>query len=220
MMPQSTFMVTAPVEAGQLEHLRVILRSMDRHGGMADPGNPLVPFGQFDRLHVARFFIAEAVTGDDIAVYGVTPSEWPPTLVFLGDCDGPTDSFLAELVARAGPGLRKIFSYCVGFSEDASDLLDWMKKHNIKPAANYINWIGRTVVQAREEADLHKGLAGHLKEIIDEVGIEDTRQLRQNLLSFMEFEQQQGRLLLTPRPRTPPGWAVRNFLHLVGVPLG
>lgn len=219
MMPQSTFMVSAPVDDGQLESLRETLKSLNRHGGMADPENALVPFGQFDRLHVARFFVAEAITGGDIAVYGVTPTEWPPTLVFLGDCDGPTDIFLAELVARAGPGLRKIFSYCVGFSAEHSNLLDWMKQHNTKPAANYINWIGRTVIQAREEADLHEALAGHLKDIVDEVGAKDTRQLRQDLLSFIEFEQQQGRLRLTPRPRTPLGWAVRNIVHLVGVPL-
>ncbi len=219
MMPQSTFMVTAAVESGQLEALRALLKTLTHHGGMADPENTLVPFAQFDRLHMARFFIAEAVTGDDIAVYGVTPVEWPPTLVFLGDCDGPTDRFLAELVARAGPGLRQIFSFCTGFSPEDSDLLAWMKAHNKKPAANYINWIGRTVVQAREEADLHEALAARLKQAVAELGADDTRRLRQDLLSFIEFERQQGRLRLTPVPPTPPGWAVRNFLHLVGVPL-
>ena len=111
---------------------------------MADPENALVPFGQFERLHFARFVILEAPTADDIAVYGLPPAQWPTSLAFLGDCDGPADSFLADLVDRAGAGLRQVFAYCQDFSPE-SDLLDWMKRHEQPSAASYVNWIGRTV---------------------------------------------------------------------------
>ena len=39
------------------------------------------------------------------------------------------------------------------FAADA-DLERWMEAHRIKPAASYVNWVGRTVVQVREEARL------------------------------------------------------------------
>ena len=219
MMPQSAFMIHAPVEDTQLEKLRAVLNSMNNRPGMAASDNPLVPFTRFDRLHMARFVILEATTGADIKAYAITPSPWPATLVFLGDCDGPAELFLAELVVRAGDGLRQIFSHCRGFDADHSELLEWMKQHSKKPSANYINWIGRTVVQVHEEAALQRALSTQLEEIVDEIGVEDTRELRQRLLSFVEFAKQDGRITLTPVPRTPPGWWMRNLLHKFGVPI-
>lgn len=219
MMPQSAFMIHAPVEDSQLEKLRAVLKSMNNQPGMADPVNPLVPFARFDRLHMARFVILEATTGADIEAYAITSFPWPATLVFLGDCDGPADTFLAELVVRAGEGLRQIFSHCSGFAADQSELLDWLKQHSRKASANYINWIGRTVVQVHEEAALQRALSTELREVVDEIGTQDTRELRQRLLSFVEFAKQDGSITLTPVPRTPPGWLVRNLLHKYAVPV-
>ena len=53
------------------------------------------------------------------------PSPWPVSLAFLGDCDGDLASFLDELVATAGPGLRQIFAHCEGFGP-STDLRYWM----------------------------------------------------------------------------------------------
>jgi len=219
MMPQSTFMIVAPVAAERVGDLRAILESMNVESGVADPANPVVPFGQFDRLHVARLVIVEAKTSDDLRAHGVAPRPWPPTLVFLGDCDGPYRTFLAELAVRAGPGLRKIFSHCEGFAADERDLLGWMKRRNQRPSANYINWLGRRVVQVHEETALHEALAIELRNIVDKVGSENARQLRQKLLSFVELEKHHGRLKLTPEPPTPWGWRLRNLLHKLGLPL-
>ncbi len=217
MTPQSTFLISAVIRDGQMENLRNLLGSMNGTGGRVDPENVLVPFGRFDRLHVARFVILEAKTADDIKVFGLAPYDWRPTLLFVGDCDGDRDSFLAELVARAGPGLKKIFSFCEGFSEDR--LLDWLKEHNIRPKANYVNWIGRTVRQVHEEEALHQSLSNHLQKIVDGVGRENCRALRQKLLSHVEVEKQAGRLTVTAPERTPLGWRLRNLLHMIGIPL-
>ena len=125
MTPQSTFMVLAPIAAGREDELRALLATMNARAGMADPQNALVPFGRFDRLHFARFVIVEAPSADDIAAYGMPPSTWPPSLAFLGDCDGPADTFLADLARRAGDGLRRIFAHCGGLApEDDLLLLD------------------------------------------------------------------------------------------------
>ncbi len=219
MTPQSTFLISAVIREGQLENLRKLLGSMNGDVGRANPENSLVPFGQFDRLHVARFVILEAKTADEIKKYGLAPYEWRPALLFLGDCDGDRDTFLAELVVRAGPGLRKIFSCCEGFSEDHNQMLKWLKKHNICPEANYINWIGRTVRQVHQENALHQSLANYLQKITGDLDRESCRALRQKLLSHVELEKQAGLLALTVPERAPIGWKVRNLLHMIGIPL-
>jgi len=219
MTPQSNFMIVAAIRNGQMESLRSLLVSMNRTVGHADPESGLVPFGRFNRLHVARFVILELKTINEIREYGLIPHEWCPSLAFLGDCDGDRDSFLKELALLAGPGLRKIFSFCEGFSEDTSPLLVWMEEHCISPSANYINWVGRTVKQVREEQSLHQSLSSCLQEIVGTTGRENTRAIRQKLLSHVEKEKHAGRLTLTPPEPTPLGWKIRNMLHKIGIPL-
>lgn len=220
MTPQSTFMIVAPVADARMGKLRKLLAGMNRNKliGHVDPDNSLVPFGRFDRLHFARFTIIEAKTAEEIRAYGVTPRPWRPTLAFIGDFDGDRDSFLANLAKHAGPGLKTIFSLCDGFSED-SNLLEWMKEHNIHPATSYINWIGRTVKQVHEEAALHDSLSRYLQEIVMDVGRKNPRALRQKLLSHVEMEKHAGRLTLTSPQPTPRGWKIRNLLHMIGLPL-
>lgn len=219
MTPQSTFMIAATVRVGQLKALRDLLSSMNKVPGHADPNNSLVPFGRFDRLHFARFVIIEAKTLQEIQKFGVKPRLWRPTLAFLGDIDGDASTFLAELVEYAELGLKKIFSHCDDFAEENQNLLEWMRERNTDPKANYVNWFGRTVKQVHEEAALHKSLSLYLQKIVDDVGRENIRTLRQKLLSHVEMEKYKGRLTLSPPEPTPTEWKIHNFLHKIGVPL-
>ena len=212
-------MIVAAVAYGKTEELRALLASMNNQPGMADPDNDLVPFAQFDRLHVARFVILEPNSAEDGEVGTSNSSEWPPTLAFLGDCDGSAETFIAELAVRADSGLRRIFSYCENFISADESLVAWMHDHNIKPNANYVNWIGRTIAQIREEEALHRALSAELKNIVADSGRENPRALRQKLLSFVELEQSQHRLPLSPPAPTPIDWLVKNLLHKFGVPL-
>jgi hypothetical protein len=218
MTPQSTFMVVAPLADGQEENLRSLLASMNALPGMADPDNRLVPFGRFERLHFARFVVLDAPTEEDIVVYDIPPSRWPTSLVFLGDCDGPADALLVELAEKAGDGLREIFAFCRDFPADG-DLLEWMRRHEQRPAASYVNWIGRTVVQVREEQALRAALVDYLQNGGAATPGEPPTSLRKRLVRFVEGERQAGRLHLTPPEPTPLDWRVRNALHAVGVPL-
>ena len=153
MTPQSNFMIVAPVAAGKTDDLRRLLASMNGRPGVVDPQNPLVPFAQLTRLHFARFLVLEDVTLGDITAYNLPRINYPTYLAFLGDFDGPFDAFLADLVHQAGEGLKRIFSYCDDFAS-GSDVLSWMKSHNVRPATIYVNWIGRTTQQVREEEAL------------------------------------------------------------------
>ena len=220
MTPQSNFMIVAPVREGQLDALRALLAGMNKSIGLADPDNSLVPFGYFERLHMARFVIIEAITANEIKAYGKTPYPWQPALAFIGDCDGDRNSFLAELAERAGKGLETLFAFCEGFPDaNSRTLLQWLKSHNIKPAANYVNWLGRTVRQVHEEAALHRCLSAYLPTIVTEVGRDNTRALRQKLLSHVQMQQHAGLLKLSPEQPTPWCWRIRNGLHKIGIPL-
>ena len=162
MTPQSSFMVLAPIVPAREAKLRDLLDSMNEAPGRVNASNALIPFKQFDRLHFARLLILNDQTTGDARVYGSTPQTYPLYLAFLGDIDGETGSFLEELARQAPTGLRTIFSCCDGFSQD-TDLDRWMKEHQAPPIANYVNWRGRTVRRAEEEAKLQDALQGYLR---------------------------------------------------------
>jgi len=215
MTPQGQFLIMAPVAQGREDSLRSLLASMNSSPGVVDPQNALVPFGQFDRLHFARLLILTDPTQADIAVYGV-PIPWlRPTLAFLGDCDGSGEAMLADLAARAAPGLRQIFACCEGFRHDA-DLLAWMRQHQQNPAADYVNTVGRTVRQIREEAALYDALAGYLGARERALAISDPRELRRLLIAYVAEQQAAGKLVLSAPEPTPPGWWLGNIANLAG----
>ena len=218
MTPQTTFLILAPVAEGRQEELRALLSSMTLKPGLADPDNALVPFGRFDRLHVARLFIVEVDTWRDIAAHGVEPRPYPPQLAFLGDIDGDRESFLAELAGRAGEGLGQIFAHCEGFDGER-DLLKWMRARNVREAANYVNMRGRTVRQVHEEAAIRDALSSRLTELVATHGTEDATRLHTELAAFVRAEQREGRLTLTPEAPTPPLRALGDLAEKIGVPL-
>lgn len=202
-------MVTAPVRPGREQSLRALLATMNSSPGVVDPNNVLVPFGRFDNIHVARFVVADDQTLDDRAAFpGLRPTE-PILLIFLADCDGSGDELLAMIARAAGPGLREIFAHCDGF-DDAGDLLAWMRDHQTPPTAVYVNWIGRTVRQAREEAALRDALHETLHYGSAGVPRGDPQRLREHLRAAMIAT---GPKLTAIEPRTLAQW----IAHVLGV---
>ncbi len=219
MTPQADFMIAAPVNMDRIHALRALLDGMNQPDapGMANPGNALIPFGQFDTLHYARFVIVDDRTLGDFALANLSVPEFPVTLAFLGDCDGPADDFLAAVVAHheASNGLRRIFSHCAEFDEDA-DLLAWMRRHACRPAAAYVNWIGRTVVQVRKEAALRGALQHELAryEESNPNADKDIRGVRNHLVDYVARNPELKPVIV----RTPFGWWLGNLLHYAIIP--
>jgi hypothetical protein len=204
----------APIDAGKLVALRALLASMNSGSGQVDPNNFVIPFGQFAGLHFARIVILDDQTTGDIAVYNLPKPDYPLSLAFLGEFDGSYEDFMRDLAARAGPGLRKLFSHCAGFSPNA-DLIGWMREREHRPATFYFNWRGRTMQQCREEQALRQALLQHrLEKGSDLAGLRPL-QIREKLRQFVAAEGIQ----LTPEPATPFVWALKNALHFILVPL-
>jgi hypothetical protein len=207
MIPQDRFIIVAKVPDHNVDGLRCLLKTMTFPGqtGFADPANPLVPFGEFETIHFARFAVlADNTLKDREGHYPPSGFEEPTYLCLMADCDGDADELLARIAQKAD-GLRKIFRYCEGFVE-TGDLLGWLRAHRVQPLASYVNWVGRTVVQAKEEARLHDLLRKALPEIDERDPQGILARLRQSVRPAVS---------LTPMPPTPLAWRIRNLAHML-----
>jgi hypothetical protein len=209
MTPQSEFLVLAPVRPEALKPLRALLAGMNAKPGNANPDNRLVPFGAFPTLHVARFVVLDDATLGDNAAFGVKPFDAPVYLAFLGDCDGPAAAFLNDLARTAGKGLARIFSHCEGFP-GGTDVRAWMQARLVPSQAYYVNWVGRTVLQVREEQTLHATLAAALASAHAD-GVTNPGELQACLRAHVETN---GPRLTPPAP-TPLSWLLRHIADLV-----
>jgi hypothetical protein len=211
--PQSQFTVVAPLAAGRERALRSLLAAMNSTPGVADPHNPLVPFGEFGQLHFARFVILSDPTLGDIEVYGVPRPDLPTYLAFVGDCDGPSKDCLAELARRSDAGLRRIFAHCTDFTAD-TELLAWLHAHDLPIATSYVNWVGRTVRQIKEESALQQVLSAR----VDRTPLESAAEARQRwreMVNFVRTEVEARRLALTAPDPTPLQWLLAKWANLL-----
>ena len=183
---------------------------------IADPANALVPFGSFDRLHFARFVILDPLTDRRHGVYGGAPSPWRVSLAFLGDCDGDwrarsSTSSSPGGKSRTAPDLR----VTARASDPSTDLRSWMTAHAVRPTASYVNWIGRTVRQIREDARLRERAAGQRARELDgrAIAAAAARSSATGCSTSCAPKLPQTGSTLTPEPPTPADWRLRNLLH-------
>ncbi len=209
MTPQSNLTVVAPIAAGREASLRSLLAGMNFEPGRINPGNAVLPFDRFDDLHFARILILDDQTLGDVAVYGKPPATYPLALAFLADFDGTYETFLGKLVQQAGPGLRQIFGHCEDFG-DSTDLLTWMKAQEHRPETSYVNWIGRTARQCREEARLRNALVEYLARTPEAAGARAVQ-----LHASLRQHAREAGLMPSPEPATPTGWWIANKLHAI-----
>ena len=216
MTPQSNIMVVAPILENREAELRQLLDQMNSAPGIADPQNPLVPFGQFPTIHFARFVILDDRTREDLLAYNATPLPATKQLAFLCDCDGSADLLRRELATHARDGLTKIFACCESF-QAGTDLFQWMVRHEQSPSTSYVNWVGRTVQQVREEQSLRLAIEGKLQSAA--FANMNAQSVWSALRAFANEEHKAGRLSLTPEAPTPLAWRLKNLAHLIAVPL-
>ena len=217
MTPQTSFMYAAPVKPGHEADMRSLLSRMNRVPGVVDPLNPLIPFARFANLHFARVLVVTDLAAADRAVYKLPVTGLPDYLVFMGEIDGDEDHFREELIAQAQDGLRQIFSHCLGIDEQA-DLATRMAASRVSSAADYVNWVGRTVQQVREEEQLRRKLEEFLTGNVTQLHGMHPQALRATVKSFARDQLQTGQLTLTPSSPTPWRWRLKNLFDLIAVP--
>ncbi len=218
MTPQTHVMYAAPLREGTALQVRALLQSMNLRPGVYNPANGIIPLHTLSQVHFARVLVVQDLAAEDRPVYGLSATGLPDYLVFLAEVDRGESTFRADLVRVAEPGLRQIFEHCQNFRA-GEPLAAWLGGVSTPAAAKYVNWLGRTVVQAREEELLRRELRSYAAAHEAEFRQTSAEQCRRQLRKYVEQQQRAGRITLTPEAPTPLGWRLRNLLHLVGVPL-
>jgi hypothetical protein len=218
MTPQASFMYASPVKSGYGDDLRSLLAGMNRVPGVVDPLNSLIPFARFRNLHFARVLVVTDLGATDRATYGLPVAGLPDYLVLMGEVDGDEENFRKELLGAAQSGLRRLFSHCVGFDVQG-DLATWLASSRISSTADYVNWVGRTVLQVGEEEQLRRALEAFVSENVAQLRGMQPQELHATVRKFVLEQQRTGRLTLTAPGLTPWRWRLRNLLDLVAVPL-
>jgi hypothetical protein len=206
MIPQDSFTVVAKIQTDRIDALRSLLKTMNYpdRTGFADPANSLVRFCTFETIHFARFVVLADNTLADRAAYSRPLDSEPTYLCFMVDCDGPADQLLARM-AQEAKGLRQIFGHCEDFGETA-DMLGWLRARRVRPRASYVNWVGRTVAQVREESRLHKAL----REALPQARESEPQRLLAELRRLAAPARP-----LSATPPTPLAWRIRNLWHML-----
>ena len=215
MTTQSNSMVAGRIDRQVVAGLQALLSTMNVAPGRVNAANSLVPFEKLENIHFARFVILDDQTYNDLQLFGLH-RDYPLYLAFLCDFDGDLEEFFNDLVRYAGPGLRRLFSFCEDFTE-STDLLQWMRDHNRTAATSYVNWRGRTVKQIHEEAKLRQAIDAYLEANDSTFASQPAELTRLQLRQFVDREIAAERLTLTPPPPTPLSAKIANALHPIGV---
>ena len=140
--------------------------------GVEEERRKALPFERLD-VHFARLFVledAKDLDGADIAA----------SLVFLSDIDAPLRWYLNRLCEEAGEGLDRAFAYCQGYPSQPTPRARaaYLKAHSVKSATLYVNTVGRSVRQVRQEAELRERIASFLDEQASELAGKTATEVR------------------------------------------
>jgi hypothetical protein len=156
---QVAITVKTDVRRGQAPALRRLLDDMEA----ADPTSPdsremLLPF-ELLAVHFARFVVLDETVDLD-------GSPLPAQLIFMSDVDAPLRRYVTQLAGLAAEGLDRIYAHCEGYPESPSvaDRASYLKSHRIPAAAVYVNTVGRSLEQIRQEAELREAVEDFLDE--------------------------------------------------------
>ena len=196
---QTGITIVAPVARDRLAQLRATLGTM-----AGDPGASVIPFAQLEGVHFARVVL---LAEGDVEQH---------SLAFLLDCDAPERARMRQLVTTAGAGLDAVFGACDGYPAESdrrpAARLAYLRAHQVPAAGYYVNTIGRTLSQIREEAMLREEIQRFL----------DTREggwvgqsattVRAEIQRFVDGRDDL-RWALQPAPRPSLAWRLGESLH-------
>jgi hypothetical protein len=208
---QIALTILAPVKPGEAEKLKGVLTSLGNGG----PAAGALPFGRLPMVHFARLFVLDEAK--DLAGAHI-----PAQLVFLTDLDAPRFGYLRRLVKLAGETLDRIFEHCEGYPEPGQRTvggrLAYLHGQTVKADTVYVNTIGRSVRQVRQEAALHEAIQAFLDRPGQQWSGRSPTEIHATIRAFVGDDEE---LRWALEPARPPGriWRAKQALHFVAVPL-
>ncbi len=208
---QVALTILAPVKPGAVDALRQVLGSMGK-----DPaGNAIIPLARLDEVHFARLLLLEEVPD-------LRGNIIPANLIWMSDADAPLDRHVEHVLDVAGEGLDQVFGHCDGYpgpdARDREHRRAYLRAHMIPAQAVYVNTIGRTVTQIRQESGLRDALGDFLDRAGGEWSGWDAAKVRDAILTFIGGEPSL-RWARRPAAALPLGWRIKQALDFAGLPL-
>lgn len=207
---QVALTLAANVPSDKVPSLRQLLESMG--DGVAN--DTVIDFNRFDGVHFARFVLLDEATDLD-------GKPLPAQLLYLCDLDISRERHLGELVDLAGAGIDQLFEHCEGYPElrrrTRDERLAYLQLHRISEQAFYVNTIGRSRRQIREEAELRD----RLEEFVDGADglrTKDPEEIRRAVQEHVESDRSL-RWALKPPSGLDLGFRVRELAHAIAMPL-
>jgi hypothetical protein len=200
--------IRAEVTADQVAPLRDWLAQVAQ-GATADS---LFAFGRMRGLHFAKLLLLEEAADPSGPAI-------PACLVLMTEVDAPLRSHLADLVDVGADGVNQAFGFCAGYPGPDSrrrTRLAWFRGHLVRASAVYVNTVGRSLLQIRQEAQLRDVLEDHLDQ--HDWGGRAPEDVRRELQAWVAGRED---LVWAMKPSAPPSFRfrIREAVHAVGVPL-
>ena len=200
----------ATVNRGRVDDLRKALAAM------ADErdGAPSIPFSGLRGVHLARLMLIE----DDLDKDG---NRIPASLIYTSEVDAPLDDRVDELADLGGPGLDATFGLCEDYpaTPDRSSRGAFLRAHRLSQRASYVNTIGRTVDQIRDEATLRSAIEDFLdtRRRAGELPDEPSK-IRAEIQDFVRSETSL-KWATRSAPRPSLRWRAGELLHAIAIPI-
>ncbi|WP_339802260.1 hypothetical protein [uncultured Marinobacter sp.] len=208
-LPQNDLTLRFPIIQNREKRLRELLSALAE-----DPAhNDLLPFARFRQLHFARFLILEGEKH---------PEEYGSTLIFLANVDGPLAAFLEQLTSDHSQALDRILSTCEGYPtrtwRSHATRIGYLFRHQLASQAYYVNTLGRSAEQIRQEEQLYQALQQFLNNLDPDLPFSAST-IRDAAIAYVADHPDLA-WALTPRPR--PGllwrtWETTRFRLLVAL---
>src|SRR6266542_758764 len=205
---QVALTIAAPVDQGRAEELQQLLEELGERP-------KALSFGEIANLHFARLFVlpeTQDLSGAPI----------PAKLILLSDVDSPVDAYLDALVDTFGVTLDQILGHCAGYpTGDAltgDARLAFLRSRTIPVATAYVNRVGRSAQQIRQEAELRRAIEGFLDRSGGEWSGRSAIEIRSAIKNFV-LSEESLRWARRPAPRPEVWWRVKEGVHAILLPL-
>ena len=207
--PQVAFAARATVAPGRADELRALLEAM----GTGRDGAAAIPFTRMDGVHFARLLLLEDV-------HDLDGRPIPASLMYMSDIDAPLDRHLAQLSELGAAGLDAAFGLCEGYpaQPDTAARRAYLQQHATPPQAHYVNAIGRTVEQIRQEERLRQAIADHVDRHRGSIG-PNAQAVRRAIQQFVRDEPSLQWALRRAAP-PPLRFRVGEVAHLAALSTG
>jgi hypothetical protein len=146
----------------------------------------------------------------------------PAQLILLSDVDSPDAAYLDALVDTFGVTLDRILGHCAGYptgdalTRDAR--LAFLRSRTIPVATAYVNRVGRSAQQIRQEAQLRMAIEGFLNRPGQDWSGRSAVEVRSAIKEFV-FGEEMLRWARARARRPEVWWRMKEGVHAILLPL-